>query len=64
MSLERDTRARDLSNWLAVVINSLQEQYRRPNYTELLILIDKIDTQLPKVRHNLIYLKNTSEESK
>lgn len=55
---QRDQYSRDISNWLAAVINILQEQYRRPNYMELLARLDKIDEQIPSVKRALIYLNN------
>ena len=60
--LEREARARDVSNWLATVIAIFQEQYRRPNYVELAKRLEAIDAQIPQVKRALIYLNNTSED--
>lgn len=59
---QREQYSRDVSNWLAAVIYVLQEQYRRPNYAELLAKLDKIDEQIPNVKRALIYLNNTKPE--
>lgn len=61
-NLEREIKTRAISNWLAGVINVLQEQYRRPNYNEMLTKIEAIDKQLPELRRILIYLNNTRDQ--
>lgn len=61
MTYDAQTTRKDVSNWIAILISQLQEQYRRPNYTEMLKLIDKIQTQSPQVKRALIFLANTKE---
>lgn len=62
--MEREIKTRAISNWLANVVNVLTEQYRRPNYVELMQKIDAIDKQLPELKRMLIYLNNTSSGDK
>lgn len=56
---ERELWVRSVSNWLAISVSELQEQYRRPDYTELMKIVDRMDKQMPELKRALMYLKNT-----
>jgi hypothetical protein len=59
---DRAEKIRTINNWVAYVINTLNEQSRRPNYPEFLKQTENIQKQIPHVRRLLLYLANLPED--